>query len=310
MRTLAALAACCLLALANAAAAATPNDVWQEYQKHPDYVSTQPRQPAPEPTPHITVEDGAGHASEPTTPQQAKSKAVWAKQEAAAQNTAAEQNTETETQSSSEKIKAQPEAQAAAQTQQTPATAKASPPKAAVGNAPKAAAPRPKPLPSLVKKPPRPRQFLRTPQPGDFLEAHSEAGGYSLLLPKAFGDDPLAQLPSAQGAMLARTANDTLMCAATALDPADTVSYQAQQPLPSYDGKKIYARWQHGEALIWDCALSRHVDFYGDKLLLEAAAKQNGKTYQLLYVMPLKQLRVYLPQALYSLDSFKLQTAK
>ena len=46
--------------------------------------------------------------------------------------------------------------------------------------------------------------------------------------------------------------------------------------------------------------------YHGNKLLLTAEAQQNNKTYQLLYVMPAMQADNYLPQAIYSLDSFKL----
>ncbi|MDO4922178.1 MAG: hypothetical protein Q4E64_10200 [Phascolarctobacterium sp.] len=292
----AALLACLTLSMCSAAAAATPDEVWQDYQKRPDYVSTQPRQPAPAPTPHITVEDNTGHISEPTTPQQAKEKAVA---------TAPAERARSRTGKAKKHLAEQNADAAAVAENQTPKQ-----PAPAVGTAPQAAAPKPKPLPSLVKKPPLPKQFLRTPQPGDFVTANSAAGSYSLLLPQAFGSDPLEQLPSAQGAMLVRAASNTLMCAATVLDPTDTVSYDAQQPLPAYANKKLYCRWQHGTALVWDCALSRHEDFYGDKLLLEASAKQNGKTYQLLYVMPAEQTRVYLPQALYSLDSFAVNENK
>lgn len=292
----AALLACLTLSVCSAAVAATPDEVWQDYQKHPDYVSTQPRQPAPAPTPHITVEDSTGHISEPTTPQQAKEKIIADKPAERSQSRP----------SKAKKHLADQNADAAAlaesKTQKQPA--------AVVGTAPQAAAPKPKPLPSLVKKPPLPKQFLRTPQANDFVTANSAAGSYSLLLPQAFGSDPLAQLPAAQGAMLVRAASDTLMCAATVLDPTDTVSYDAQQPLPAYANKKLYCRWQHGTALVWDCTLSRHEDFYGDKLLLEASARQNGKTYQLLYVMPAEQMRIYLPQALYSLDSFAVNIKK
>lgn len=292
----AALLSCLTLSMCSAAAAATPDEVWQDYQKHPDYVSTQPRQPAPTPTPHITVEDSKGNISEPTTPQQAKEKAATAKPAERSQSRP----------SKAKKHLADQNADAAAlaesKTQKQPA--------AVVSTAPQAAASKPRPLPSLVKKPPLPKQFLRTPQPGDFVTANSAAGNYSLLLPQAFGSDPLEQLPSAQGAMLVRAASNTLMCAATVLDPTDTVSYDAQQPLPAYADKKLYCRWQHGTTLVWDCTLSRHENFYGDKLLLEASARQNGKTYQLLYVMPAEQMRIYLPQALYSLDSFAVNENK
>ena len=282
----AALLACLTLSVCSAAVAATPDEVWQDYQKHPDYVSTQPRQPAPTPTPHITVEDSTGRISEPTTPQQAKAKAV------------------AKSASSRQQRQSKVKKHLADQNTETAAVTEEAQPAAVVSTAPQATATRPKPLPSLVKKPPLPKQFLRTPQANDFVTANSAAGSYSLLLPQAFGSDPLAQLPAAQGAMLVRAASDTLLCAATVLDPTDTASYDARQPLPAYANKKLYCHWQHGTALVWDCTLSRHEDFYGDKLLLEASAKQNGKTYQLLYVMPTAQMRIYLPQALYSLNSF------
>lgn len=166
--------------------------------------------------------------------------------------------------------------------------------------------PKPKPKLNLVGKPPLPRQFMRTPQASDFTSVSSEAGGYIMAVPKAFGENPLAGLPQAEGAMLVRTAGNTLMLAATVLDPADTASFKATEALPVYENAKVYWQWQHGNQLIWTCRLSAHNDYHGNKLLLTAEATQNGKTYQLLYVMPAAQADNYLPQALYSLDSFKI----
>ena len=147
---------------------------------------------------------------------------------------------------------------------------------------------------------------MRTPQASDFISVSSEAGGYSMAVPKAFGNNPLADLPQAEGAMLVRTASNILMLAATVLDPADTASFKATETLPVYENAKVYWQWQHGNQLIWTCRLSAHNDYHGNKLLLTAEAQQNGKTYQLLYVMPALQADNYLPQAIYSLDSFKL----
>ena len=160
---------------------------------------------------------------------------------------------------------------------------------------PPAYKPKPKPKLNLVGKPPLPRQFMRTPQASDFISVSSEAGGYSM-----------ADLPQAEGAMLVRTAGNTLMLAATVLDPADTASFKATEALPVYENAKVYWQWQHGNQLIWTCRLSAHNDYHGNKLLLTAEAQQNGKTYQLLYVMPSLQADNYLSQAIYSLDSFKL----
>lgn len=186
------------------------------------------------------------------------------------------------------------------------ANAAATPPVISNEPVPPADKPKPKPKLNLVGKPPLPKQFMRTPQASDFTIISSEAGGYSMSVPKAFGKNPLADLPQAEGAMLVRTASNTLMLAATVLDPADTASFKATEALPVYENAKVYWQWQHGSQLIWTCRLSAHNDYHGDKLLLTAEAQQNGKTYQLLYVMPALQADNYLPQAIYSLDSFKL----
>lgn len=186
------------------------------------------------------------------------------------------------------------------------ANAAATPPVISNEPVPPADKPKPKPKLNLVGKPPLPKQFMRTPQASDFTIISSEAGGYSMAVPKAFGKNPLAELPQTEGAMLVRTAGNNLMLAATVLDPADTASFKATEALPVYENAKVYWQWQHGNQLIWTCRLSAHNDYHGDKLLLTAEAQQNGKTYQLLYVMPALQADNYLPQAIYSLDSFKL----
>ena len=186
------------------------------------------------------------------------------------------------------------------------ANAAATPPVISNEPVPPADKPKPKPKLNLVGKPPLPKQFMRTPQASDFTSVSSEAGGYSMAVPKAFGKNPLADLPQTEGAMLVRTAGNNLMLAATVLDPTDTASFKATEALPVYENAKVYWQWQHGNQLIWTCRLSAHNDYHGDKLLLTAEAQLNGKTYQLLYVMPALQADNYLPQAIYSLDSFKL----
>ena len=147
---------------------------------------------------------------------------------------------------------------------------------------------------------------MRTPQATDFEQVTSVSGGYSLALPRIFGANPLSGLPQTEGAMLVRTAGNMLMCAVTMLDTGDTVSFNAQQPLPKYESTKVYLHWQHGAALLWSCTLSRQNDYHGDKMLLEAEATQNGRTYQMLFVMPAQRYTDLLPQAVYALDSFKL----
>lgn len=261
----------CMLAAApvnfDRAWAANPDKVWQDYQNNPD-VSTKPhKSTAPQPAPHITVEDKNGQTVEPSAPEQLEDEA----EEAAA-------------------VK---EAQPAAQVKTPPQ----------VSNVPTNVKPKPKPKRQLVQKPPLPKMYMRIPQAMDFVSVNSAAGGYSLLLPKAFGEDPLADLPGVQDVMLTRIADDSLLCAAATFAAADA---DGQNKLPDYadDNKKVLLRWQHGVDFIWDCCLSKHVDFYGEKIILEAKASQNNKIYQLLYVLPKKSLNTYLPQALQSLDSF------
>lgn len=277
-----------LLSLAGSSFAATAEEMWQDYQQKPAIISNNPTKQA-EPTEaenkvdvplaEETAADNNAVSTVPTVPATPK------QEETVVPETTAAEVTTT------------PEA----------ANAAATPP--VVSNEPVAPADKPKPKLNLVGKPPLPKQFMRTPQASDFISVSSEAGGYSMSVPKAFGKNPLADLPQTEGAMLVRTAGNNLMLAATVLDPADTASFKATEALPVYENAKVYWQWQHGNQLIWTCRLSAHNDYHGDKLLLTAEAQLNGKTYQLLYVMPALQADNYLPQAIYSLDSFKLNQA-
>lgn len=280
-----------LLSLAGSSFAATAEEIGQDYQQNPAIISNNPTKPA-EPT-EAANKTGASPAEEtatndtvstvPTVPAETK------QTETEAPATAKETEVTSE-------VPTTPEA----------ANAAATPPVISNEPVPPADKPKPKPKLNLVGKPPLPRQFMRTPQASDFISVSSEAGGYSMGVPKAFGKNPLADLPQAEGAMLVRTAGNTLMLAATVLDPADTASFKATEALPVYENAKVYWQWQHGNQLIWTCRLSAHNDYHGDKLLLTAEAQQNGKTYQLLYVMPALQADNFLSQAIYSLDSFKV----
>lgn len=280
-----ALLACALLLAAGTAYAATPDELWQAYQKRPDIVSTTPVKPTPHELPPITVEP---KESTPDAPANVKEQSEQAQTPNAAQ-TQKEQ---------SKQAQAPNAAPAKAQAQAAPV----------VSSKPVADASKPKPKPklSLVGKPPLPRQFMRTPQATDFEHVTSVSGGYSLALPRIFGANPLSGLPQTEGAMLVRTAGNMLMCAVTMLDAGNTVSFNAQQPLPKYENTKVYLHWQHGATLLWSCTLSRQNDYHGDKMLLEAEATQNGRTYQMLFVMPAQRYTDLLPQAVYALDSFKL----
>ena len=289
-----ALLACALLLAAGTAYASTPDELWQDYQKRPDIVSSTPVKPKPHELPPITVEP---KERTPDAPANAKVQSEQAQLPNASQ-------TQKEAKNAQAQAPNPAPAQAAEQSRQAQ-TPNAAP---VVSSKPVADASKPKPKPklSLVGKPPLPRQFMRTPQATDFEQVTSVSGGYSLALPRIFGADPLSGLPQTEGAMLVRTAGNMLMCAVTMLDAGDTVSFNAQQPLPKYENTKVYLHWQHGAALLWSCTLSRQNDYHGDKMLLEAEATQNGRTYQMLFVMPAQRYTDLLPQAVYALDSFKL----
>ena len=296
-----ALLVCALLLAAGTAYAATPDELWQAYQKRPDIVSTTPVKPKSHELPPIIVEP---KESTPDAPANAKEQSKQAQTPNVAQK-----QTEVKTEQAQKPAPVQAEKQN--EQAQTP---DAAPAKAQAQAAPvvsskpvaDAAKPKPKPKLNLVGKPPLPRQFMRTPQATDFEQVTSVSGGYSLALPRIFGANPLSGLPQTEGAMLVRTAGNMLMCAVTMLDASDTVSFDAQQPLPKYENTKVYLHWQHGTALLWSCTLSRQNDYHGDKMLLEAEATQNGRTYQMLFVMPAKRYTDLLPQAVYALHSFKL----
>ena len=284
-----------LLSLAGNGFAATAEEMWQDYQQKPAIISNNPTKQA-EPTEAANKTDASP-----------------AEETAADNNIVSTAPTVPATPKQEEAVAEAPttvnEAKAPmAEMPTTPAAADtaAKPPVISNEPVPPADKPKPKPKLNLVGKPPLPKQFMRTPQASDFTSVSSEAGGYSMAVPKAFGKNPLADLPQTEGAMLVRTAGNNLMWAATVLDPADTASFKATEALPVYENAKVYWQWQHGNQLIWTCRLSAHNDYHGDKLLLTAEAQQNGKTYQLLYVMPALQADNYLPQAIYSLDSFKL----
>ena len=261
-----------LLSLAGSSFAATAEEMLQDYQQKPAIISNNPTKQAEPTEAESSIDASAADSTVNTVPATPK----------------------------------QEEAVATEATAAEAANAAATLPVVSNEPVPPADKPKPKPKLNLVGKPPLPRQFMRTPQASDFISVSSEAGGYSMAVPKAFGKNPLADLPQAEGAMLVRTADNTLMLAATVLDPADTASFKATEALPVYENAKVYWQWQHGNQLIWTCRLSAHNDYHGNKLLLTAEAQQNGKTYQLLYVMPAMQADNYLPQAIYSLDSFKL----
>lgn len=149
-------------------------------------------------------------------------------------------------------------------------------------------------------------QTLQQPQAEDFYLITNKAGGYEMQLPKAFGADPLAGLPHADGPMQLRTQSESLLCAINVQIPHDKHYYNGAAALPELNNKELLVRWQHGHKLVWNCSLSRQQDYNGDKLILEATAPTNGKTYELLYILPTKDYATLLAQALWSLNSFEI----
>lgn len=309
--------ACALLLTAQGCFAATADELWQDYQNKPAVVSTTPVKPAEstEATHTVTVETEDGTTATPTTPEEAFNNA-----EVHDASTADAQDADTGVETEELDTATEPEktTEAAAKTksvidQAKQPVAKAEP-VSSKNNAPTVSSkpvadktkPKPKPKLQLVGKPPLPRQFMRTPQASDFASVTSVAGGYSISLPTAFGANPLAGLPHTEGAMLVRTKDDTLMCAVNVIDSTDTVSFNAMQPLPTYENAKVHWCWQQEANLTWNMKLSSHNDFHGEKMLLEAQAEQSGKTYQMLFVMPAKRYTELLPQAVYALNSFRL----
>lgn len=149
-------------------------------------------------------------------------------------------------------------------------------------------------------------QVLRQPQQGDFYQIQNTAGGYKVLLPKSFGSNPLEGLPHTDGPMQVRATSEQQLCAINVQTTQDNQYFDAIAPLPELKNKQHLVQWKHGKSLIWDCILSRQQDYNGDKLVLEATAPANGKTYELLYVMPTKDYAILLSQAIWSLNSFEL----
>lgn len=188
-------------------------------------------------------------------------------------------------------------------------TSEAATPAPAATNSPKAAAAKAS-IPvrkDAVKAPPASRQELQTPQASDFDWIVNKSGGYALAIPRALGSDPLENFPQAQGPMLIRSANNAQLMAVNIIDPLDTEHFQSEQPLPDFPNKQVFWKWTHSAWLDWQCSLSQQTDYYGEKLLLHAQALHDGKTYELLYVFPSSQYRTGIPQALYSLNSFRME---
>ena len=161
---------------------------------------------------------------------------------------------------------------------------------------------------TVFPTPPASRAYMEPPQRQLFALYRSKAG-YQLLLSGEFGGDPLASLPDSKlynGTMLLRKQSEQLLLALTLLDPLDSEAYKSIAPLPLPAGSRFIASWLHSSFLTWLCRLYRQNDLYGEKFIMEATAPFEGKTYQALFVFPAARFGHFLPQALYSLNSFKV----
>lgn len=157
---------------------------------------------------------------------------------------------------------------------------------------------------NITIRQPSSMQIMQAPTVNNFRQIKNSCG-YTLAVPVALGADTLADYPQASGPMMVFAKDKNTLLAINVIDDNDVVSYKPAQPLPDFSNKKILCKWQHPTASNWYCILSRHTDFIGDKMLLQAKSTHNSKTYELLYVFPFAQYETLLPQVLYSVNSFK-----
>lgn len=160
------------------------------------------------------------------------------------------------------------------------------------------------PSKNITIKQPSSQQVMQVPIVNNFHQVKNPYG-YTLAVPAALGSHTLADYPQVNGPMMVFARDKNTLMAVNVIDYTDTVSYKPVQPLPDFSNKKILCKWQHPTTSGWYCTLSRHTDFIGDKMLLQAKSNHNGKTYELLYVFPFAEYEVLLPQVLYSVNSFK-----
>ncbi len=153
---------------------------------------------------------------------------------------------------------------------------------------------------SRVPVRPAPKQYMRAPMASEFVSVKNPA--YTVLMPKSFGGDLLEGI--IWGPMMIRGENDNLFVAVN-IEGKNDPGYSTE-PLPDFKGKKIYWTWTHVSAIAWNCSLSRYGDAAGRKIILDAKTQSSGNTFEVLYVFPAKEMYRYLPQALYSLNSFRL----
>ncbi|MCD7975032.1 MAG: hypothetical protein LUF25_04515 [Phascolarctobacterium sp.] len=144
------------------------------------------------------------------------------------------------------------------------------------------------------------RQYMRTPYAADFEYVRNPA--YTVLMPKSFGGDLLNG--AITGPMMVRGSSDNLFIAVNIEGNGDYGF--SREPLPDFKGGKTYWTWTHSSAITWNCSLRSYSDYAGRKIILEARTTSGEKTIDIIFAFPANEMYRYLPQALYSINSFRL----
>ena len=175
---------------------------------------------------------------------------------------------------------------------------------------------------SLHKKPFMPAQprtkkikkLVPVPSPykiltySDFTWLTNASGHYNIALPKAYGVDPLKDLPL-NGPALLRNVDDTLFMSATVDDPADVQHYKNSKTLPVFTGAIPILNENRAtvQNKIASCTYFNYEIEGTTCLVLLADLPLDNKTYKLLYVFPESKRYTFLSLSLYSVENFRLE---
>ena len=141
---------------------------------------------------------------------------------------------------------------------------------------------------------------------GDFYWYSNHKGQYVTALPGSLSRDPLLEVP-ASGPMLIRDAGQHEFMAVTVDNPEDTYYYKNQDTFPSY-GKAVPVFKETRKNIQGDDVSIKYIRRYVDGqqcLIVDSAAKREGKTYRVAVVFPESKRYEYLPKALYIIENLK-----
>ena len=166
------------------------------------------------------------------------------------------------------------------------------------------AQPRTKKIKKLVPAP-SPYKILTY---SDFTWLSNASGHYNIALPKAYGADPLKDLPISGPALL-RNVDDALFMAATVDDPADVQHYKNGKTLPVFTGAIPILNENRAtvQNKIASCTYFNYEMEGTTCLILRADLPADKKIYKLLYVFPESRRYTFLPLSLYSVENFRLE---